>query len=534
LNLRPPGPQPEGSGCVERDSACYADRSWSELGPVAPGLDPVRAVRRASSLPMLRLDTSSDATVPSVASRAGAPGEERRHQPRVRRPGESLTEKRQGDRKAGRYPGPKRRSPRALPSTPPAPTPRGLFGKPLLAEPSSSACPLYLHPALAEPQVQDTYSRGFKPEVEWWLSGAAWGRHAETGLHVLRIVVGGVFDRFPGLQMIVGHMGEMLPSMLARIDDSPLLGDRARAAGLRVRSRQRLRHHQRDVHPPSAALHPHGARRRARALLSRPRVQLDGGRRRVSPIPVDQPGRQGAHRPSQRRATASTLRLRGEAMPKACPEPCASPARPGPGESALLNTERRRTSGRPRGGRGNLGSLCAASAAGRATAPACPAPRRTAHPRSARVRCVALVVTRPCCRARQRSRLHLNASSRASSRPVESLHAVRRRDCCQLVLNDNGAPSTASSRTAPARRGDCTRGAARSLPRWQCRGGRLAGPERGWVPLRVEEMVGCRLDVLLQHMSCAATSRITLRVARRLCSMSRSWMCSVLSTDQQR
>lgn len=42
--------------------------------------------------------------------------------------------------------------------------------------------------------------------------------HAETGLHVLRLAAGGVFDRHPGLQVVVGHMGESLPSSLMRAD----------------------------------------------------------------------------------------------------------------------------------------------------------------------------------------------------------------------------------------------------------------------------------------------------------------------------
>jgi hypothetical protein len=50
------------------------------------------------------------------------------------------------------------------------------------------------------------------------LATGAWGWHAEAGLHVLRMVATGVFDRHPALRMIVGHCGEMLPFMLARID----------------------------------------------------------------------------------------------------------------------------------------------------------------------------------------------------------------------------------------------------------------------------------------------------------------------------
>ena len=51
------------------------------------------------------------------------------------------------------------------------------------------------------------------------LATTAWGWHSEAGLHALRLVVSGVFERHPGLRMIIGHGGEMIPFMLARIDD---------------------------------------------------------------------------------------------------------------------------------------------------------------------------------------------------------------------------------------------------------------------------------------------------------------------------
>jgi predicted TIM-barrel fold metal-dependent hydrolase len=50
------------------------------------------------------------------------------------------------------------------------------------------------------------------------LSIAGWGWHAEQGLHTIRLIATGVFDRFPNLQVIIGHMGEMIPFFLARID----------------------------------------------------------------------------------------------------------------------------------------------------------------------------------------------------------------------------------------------------------------------------------------------------------------------------
>jgi hypothetical protein len=80
--------------------------------------------------------------------------------------------------------------------------------------------PLYLHPAEPLPAIREAYYDGFAPAVSWFLSAAAWGWHSETALHVLRMVLGGVFDRHPELRVIIGHMGEMLPFMLQRVDDN--------------------------------------------------------------------------------------------------------------------------------------------------------------------------------------------------------------------------------------------------------------------------------------------------------------------------
>lgn len=90
----------------------------------------------------------------------------------------------------------------------------------LLARAERLGVPLYLHPTEPVPAVRDAYYEGFSPAVGWFLSAAAWGWHAETALHVLRMVLGGVFDRHPRLELVIGHMGEMLPFMLERIDDN--------------------------------------------------------------------------------------------------------------------------------------------------------------------------------------------------------------------------------------------------------------------------------------------------------------------------
>jgi predicted TIM-barrel fold metal-dependent hydrolase len=76
--------------------------------------------------------------------------------------------------------------------------------------------PIYLHPAPPPDPVRQAYFSGLSGELGFLLSIAGWGWHAETGLHTLRLIVSGLFDRFPTLQLIIGHMGEGLPYALAR------------------------------------------------------------------------------------------------------------------------------------------------------------------------------------------------------------------------------------------------------------------------------------------------------------------------------
>lgn len=71
--------------------------------------------------------------------------------------------------------------------------------------------PLYLHPA--DPPEPVASCTGYP------LDRAAWGWAFETGSHALRLVLAGVFDRFPGATLMLGHMGELLPYSLARLDD---------------------------------------------------------------------------------------------------------------------------------------------------------------------------------------------------------------------------------------------------------------------------------------------------------------------------
>jgi 5-carboxyvanillate decarboxylase len=81
----------------------------------------------------------------------------------------------------------------------------------LLAAAEAENAPIYLHP--------QSPSKGLiAPLLERGLDGAIYGFGVETGMHMLRIIVSGVFDRFPQLNFVLGHLGEALPFWLFRLD----------------------------------------------------------------------------------------------------------------------------------------------------------------------------------------------------------------------------------------------------------------------------------------------------------------------------
>jgi predicted TIM-barrel fold metal-dependent hydrolase len=80
--------------------------------------------------------------------------------------------------------------------------------------------PLYLHPTPPPAAVEEIYFGGLAPHIRPVVGTNGWGWHAETGLHVLRMVCAGAFERHPALELVIGHMGEMLPFMLGRIDST--------------------------------------------------------------------------------------------------------------------------------------------------------------------------------------------------------------------------------------------------------------------------------------------------------------------------
>lgn len=72
--------------------------------------------------------------------------------------------------------------------------------------------PVYLHPRMQIPTRAQNY------EGHPWLMSAPWGFGVETSIHALRLCGSGLFDKYPSLQIVLGHLGECIPFGLGRMD----------------------------------------------------------------------------------------------------------------------------------------------------------------------------------------------------------------------------------------------------------------------------------------------------------------------------
>ncbi|HKY82168.1 MAG TPA: amidohydrolase family protein [Sphingobium sp.] len=83
--------------------------------------------------------------------------------------------------------------------------------EPVLAAAVAHKMPIYLHPRGPAPSMM-------KPFIEYGLMAATWGFAADAGLHAMRLIMSGTFDRHPDLTIVLGHLGEAIPFFLDRID----------------------------------------------------------------------------------------------------------------------------------------------------------------------------------------------------------------------------------------------------------------------------------------------------------------------------
>ena len=84
--------------------------------------------------------------------------------------------------------------------------------RPFWAEVERLGVPFYLHPRDQLPSRRQAY------EGHPYLVGSPWGFADETAIHALRLIGSGLFDEYPKLQIVLGHLGERIPYDLWRLD----------------------------------------------------------------------------------------------------------------------------------------------------------------------------------------------------------------------------------------------------------------------------------------------------------------------------
>jgi uncharacterized protein len=94
------------------------------------------------------------------------------------------------------------------------------FFSPILERAEALNVPIYLHPTVPPKAVVEASFGGFSPSVTGAFASVGWGWHIETAVHLVRMILGGVFDRYPKLQVVIGHLGEGIPFMLPRLDNN--------------------------------------------------------------------------------------------------------------------------------------------------------------------------------------------------------------------------------------------------------------------------------------------------------------------------
>lgn len=80
--------------------------------------------------------------------------------------------------------------------------------------------PIYLHPDYPNDTIRDYYYKGaWSDQAAALLSGFGIGWHYEIGMQIVRMIMGGVFDRYPKLKICTGHWGEVVSYYMYRMDE---------------------------------------------------------------------------------------------------------------------------------------------------------------------------------------------------------------------------------------------------------------------------------------------------------------------------
>jgi hypothetical protein len=90
--------------------------------------------------------------------------------------------------------------------------------RPILKTAATLGVPLFIHPQIPQRAVRDVYYSGFGVQVDTAFATFALGWHYEAGIQFVRLMLAGVFDEYPGLQIILGHWGEVVLFYLERLN----------------------------------------------------------------------------------------------------------------------------------------------------------------------------------------------------------------------------------------------------------------------------------------------------------------------------
>ncbi len=90
--------------------------------------------------------------------------------------------------------------------------------RPIFEAAAGLRVPLYLHPQTPAPAVREVYYGGYDDALSLTFATSGWGWHIEAGIQAVRLILSGIFDLYPNLQIILGHWGETVIFYLERID----------------------------------------------------------------------------------------------------------------------------------------------------------------------------------------------------------------------------------------------------------------------------------------------------------------------------
>jgi uncharacterized protein len=90
--------------------------------------------------------------------------------------------------------------------------------RPIFKTAATHGVPLFVHPQIPQRAVREVYYSGFGDLVDTAFATFALGWHYEAGIQFIRLLLAGVFDEHPDLQIVLGHWGEVVLFYLERLN----------------------------------------------------------------------------------------------------------------------------------------------------------------------------------------------------------------------------------------------------------------------------------------------------------------------------